>query len=479
MKRKIYKMSKLKYFIFETVKNKKTYIQLFSSILLIIFILSSANIAVAMQNNDDEFLLTTKIENMMSEYDVAGCTITYIKDGKVVLSDGYGNANIFTESKISNESVFEAGSNGKMLVSYICLKLQEEGKIILDKPVVDYIGDEWIEYSDFSKDITIRQLLSHTSGLSNSYELGIDKKIYFEPGTNYKYSGVGYIYLQKIIEKVTGKTFEAVAKQYVFEPLNMNNSSYNSSISNNKVNPHINPKSLAIYMLVPLVVFFLMIYIVMFAIGIKTRFKYYSKITLFKFCMLCACILSSIFSLAVLSKLVIPLLTLFIIGGLVHICIRKYNSDRLYYVSFIILIFIVSVSAFIVPRCIAIGNDIINKKENPAYSLTTTNNDISKFVEELLKVYKSDNQVLKNMFNEQVKIDEQDSWGLGIGIEKVGTKKTYWHSGINPGFQSLIVINGEDNCGVIVLTNSDNGLSFSKEIAKSLLKIEGNWDIKR
>lgn len=222
-------MRKLKYFVIETVKKKKINSILFLFLLCIIFLLVGTSKAAAMQYKEAEFLSTAKIENMMSEYDVAGCTITYIKDGKVVLSKGYGYGNIFTKSKVSNESVFEAGSNGKMLAAYICLKLQEEHKIDLDKPVIYYIGNEWIEYSDFSKEISIRQLLSHTSGLSNSYELGIDKKIYFEPGTNYKYSGVGYIYLQKIIEKITGKTFEEAAKQYVFKPLNMNNSSYNNS----------------------------------------------------------------------------------------------------------------------------------------------------------------------------------------------------------------------------------------------------------
>lgn len=111
--------------------------------------------------------------------------------------------------------------------------------------------------------------------------------------------------------------------------------------------------------------------------------------------------------------------------------------------------------------------------------MKTTNNDIGKFIEELLKIYNGDDKVLKNMFNEQVKIDEENSWGLGIGIEKVGNKTTYWHSGINPGYQSLIVINGQDNSGVVVLTNSDNGLNFSKLIARSLLNIDGNWDIRR
>ncbi|MDE6620844.1 MAG: ATP-binding protein [Lachnospiraceae bacterium] len=56
---------------------------------------------------------------------------------------------------------------------------------------------------------------------------------------------------------------------------------------------------------------------------------------------------------------------------------------------------------------------------------------------------------------------------------------TYWHSGINPGFQSLFVLYPLQDKYVLVLTNSDNGLSFAKETAKAFFGIDGYWDIKR
>lgn len=461
-----------------SLKKKNTYSNLVGFISLIVTMLILTNISFATKDNENEFLSKIKVENMMAEYNVAGCAITYIKNGKTVISNGYGNTNIFTKSKVSNESTFEAGSNGKILTAYICMKLEEQGKIDLDEPVVNYIGEEWIRNDEFSKKITVRNLLSHTSGFSNSYEVCINKKVYFESGTKYQYSGVGYIYLQKIIERITGKAFEEIAKEYVFEPLGMNNSSFSNNISNNRVSPHINSKSLVLYILVPFIVFFVITYLIGFVVRVVTKFEYYSKLALFKISIVCSCILGLIFSLVVLSKLVIPLLILYGVGGVIHVCIRKYNSEKLYYCTLIISILIIVVVAFAIPVCIPTGNDIINKGENPAYSLKTTNSDIGKFIEELLNVYNGDDKVLKNMFSEQVEIDKENSWGLGIGIEHVGNKTTYWHSGINPGYQSLIVINGEDNSGVAILTNSDNGLDFAKEIARCLMNINGKWDIK-
>ena len=102
------------------------------------------------------------------------------------------------------------------------------------------------------------------------------------------------------------------------------------------------------------------------------------------------------------------------------------------------------------------------------------------FCEELMEKAKSSDDVFNNMFVPAVKIDENNAWGLGIAIETISeSKTTYWHSGINPGFQSLFVLYPEQNKYIVILTNSDRGLDFSKEMARSFPDIWGEWDIKR
>ena len=96
-----------------------------------------------------------------------------------------------------------------------------------------------------------------------------------------------------------------------------------------------------------------------------------------------------------------------------------------------------------------------------------------------MKKYNAGDDTIKDMFLPAVNIDDKNSWGLGIAIESENRGKTYWHSGINPGFQSLYVIYPEDNKYVVSITNSDNGLDFSKEVAKDFLTVDGVWDIKR
>jgi hypothetical protein len=83
------------------------------------------------------------------------------------------------------------------------------------------------------------------------------------------------------------------------------------------------------------------------------------------------------------------------------------------------------------------------------------------------------------MFQPGIQIDDQNSWGLGIAIEDTEQGLTYWHSGINPGFQSLVVLYPASDSYIVVLTNSDKGLEFAKNASRTLLEVNGVWDIKR
>ena len=131
-----------------------------------------------------------------------------------------------------------------MIAAYICVKLNDQGKINLNDKITKYLDKGWITDDPRFKKITIAQLLSHSAGFSPSYELGVDKNIYFEPGSQFSYSGVGYMYLQEIIERVTNLSFDEAANEYVFQPLHMHSSTFSSA---NTVTPFIKTSSLTIY----------------------------------------------------------------------------------------------------------------------------------------------------------------------------------------------------------------------------------------
>ena len=97
-------------------------------------------------------------------------------DTSVITYDNFGDG-------IDQNSVFEFGSCGKTVAASIALRLVDEGKISLDDKIKPYLDPGLITDDARMNDITLRQLLCHTAGFSPSYELGVDKKIYSDPGS--------------------------------------------------------------------------------------------------------------------------------------------------------------------------------------------------------------------------------------------------------------------------------------------------------
>ena len=164
--------------------------------------------------------------------------------------------------------------------------------------------------------------------------------------------------------------------------------------------------------------------------------------------------------------------------GIILFVTRKKNV--LFYTIAPALLLLLLILGFLIPASVPVTNDLVYGKANVAYSFRSTGKDMALFCAELMKKAEEENGAFVEMFYPNVCIDDQNAWGLGIAIEYTKDKEAmYWHSGINPGFQSLYVLYPKDDKFIVVLTNSDRGLDFSKETAGDYLGIDGVWDIKR
>ncbi|MCI9128292.1 MAG: serine hydrolase [Eubacterium sp.] len=410
---------------------------------------------------------TQQTEVMANHYDINGYSIAYYENGEIVFQN-YGDG-------INEKSVFELASNGKAVSAYIALKLVDEGKLNLESKIAPFLNNSLITDDERIYDITLEQLLCHTAGFSPSFELGVDKKIYANPGEKFCYSGVGYIYLQNIIENVSGMTIEQAAQHYVFAPLEMNNSTFEHSKT---VTPYIKLSSVVIYVFTVFIVAFVVLLLFSFIIGKITKFRFFTYRNSLPVCFVAAGIVNILFLMFVfVSKVTVMFLVCFLFMGLSLLFTRR--KEKIFYASIPILIILIMILGFTIPVSIPVTNDIVAKTPNCAYTLKSTSEDMAIFCKELMKQYYGGEGAVKDMFSTAVNIDIVNSWGLGIAIEQENNGETYWHSGINPGFQSLFVLYPLQDKYVVVLTNSDNGLSFAKEIAKTFLGIDGYWDIKR
>lgn len=173
-----------------------------------------------------------------------GAAVLVMKDGAVLLRKGYGLADIEQGIPIEPDMVFRIGSVTKQFTAAAILLLEKEGKLSVEDDLRKYLPD----YPTSGRTITIEQLLTHTSGI-RSYtdmpdftervreDLSVDEVIAlfrdeplaFEPGVKYAYNNSGYVLLGAIIEKVSGKSYEAYLREKIFEPLGMSQTYYGSA----------------------------------------------------------------------------------------------------------------------------------------------------------------------------------------------------------------------------------------------------------
>lgn len=173
--------------------------------------------------------LSTELPDLLQESDTPGMSIAVIREGKIAWKGAFGVKNADTKEPVSDDTIFEAASLTKPITAYAAFKLIDQGKLDLDVPLNKYLGNDYDVENDRRIDqITARRVLSHTSGFPNWRPS--DSKalpIIFDPGEKFSYSGEGFVYLSKVIEKITGREFGEYVKNEVLIPLGMRHSSLN------------------------------------------------------------------------------------------------------------------------------------------------------------------------------------------------------------------------------------------------------------
>jgi CubicO group peptidase (beta-lactamase class C family) len=171
-----------------------------------------------------------------------GAVVLIAKDGRIIAHKAYGKASLKTGEGLTTKHVFRIGSITKQFTSTAILKLVSDGKLTLDQPVAKFIP----EYAN-GHNITIRHLLTHTSGIKNytslmdqqapeiksanktiqqRFNVFKDLPLEFQPGEKHEYSNSNYFLLGMIIEKITGMSYGDYLGKTFFNPLKLTSSYY-------------------------------------------------------------------------------------------------------------------------------------------------------------------------------------------------------------------------------------------------------------
>lgn len=194
-----------------------------------------------------EVVLDRKVPELLREYAVPGAAIGVIRQQHVVALRGFGFAHLAPRTAVTPDTSFNVGSISKTLTAWGLMRLVEQGKVDLDRPIGAYIKRWRLPASSFdSSAVTFARVLSHTAGISAHGYDGVDVSqpragvldllngkggvgtatLTLSPGTAFQYSGANYLIVQVAIEDLTGQAFTEYMSREVFRPLRMHGSRF-------------------------------------------------------------------------------------------------------------------------------------------------------------------------------------------------------------------------------------------------------------
>jgi D-alanyl-D-alanine carboxypeptidase len=177
--------------------------------------------------------ITDDITSVMHRYNIPGATVEITQDGVVLYTHAFGYSDLANKAPALDSTHYEIGSITKQMTAAAILQLRDAGKIDLDAKVATYVPN-----APHANEITVRQLLTQTSGLPDYLDVpGIDpskaatydqimasiagKPLQFPPGGGWRYSNTNYFILGRIIEVVSGERYAAYVQHHFFDPLGM------------------------------------------------------------------------------------------------------------------------------------------------------------------------------------------------------------------------------------------------------------------
>jgi CubicO group peptidase (beta-lactamase class C family) len=196
---------------------------------LIVFIIALIFYASVLVRADE---IDQYVKTEMQRQKIPGVSLAVLREGKIIALKSYGLANVEHQVPVKPETVFQSGSIAKQFTATAVMILVEDRKISLDDKITKYFMD----VPEAWKNITVRHLLNHTSGMGD-YPPEVDLRrdytedeyfnfikkspLIYETGAKWDYSNIGYVTLGALIRKVTGKFYGDFLQERIFKPLGM------------------------------------------------------------------------------------------------------------------------------------------------------------------------------------------------------------------------------------------------------------------
>ncbi len=214
------------------------------SLLLCLVLIAAVFPAQAQQVNFKD--VDSVVTDLMKLYNVPGVALAVVQDGKVTYTKGYGVRSTETNAPVTEGTLFGIGSVTKSFTALDVMQLVEQGKLDLDMPIIKYLPDFKLSDPEATKTLTLRHLMSHTSGLPRSESWLFSKtpltrkqvidgmaniNLSAQPGKLWQYNNQNFLLAGYIAETISGLSWEDYTQKYVFDPLGMKTANFDSAVS--------------------------------------------------------------------------------------------------------------------------------------------------------------------------------------------------------------------------------------------------------
>lgn len=349
-------------------------------------------------------LSTADIEAWLRQASVPSCTIAQVS-GDQITTRAVGVKQAGGTEPTTPDTVYAAASLTKAVFSYVVIDLVLEGVLDLDRPTRDYLA---LPTPDDPRAgaITARRLLSHSGGWRNwRFDTTQPFLSTFDPGTRWSYSGEGFFYLARVVESLTGKGFGQLARERVFTPLGMQRSSM-------LLLPEFEP-------------FLALPHSGRGETTPPTGRAAWQELR------------------ALMASRGVPL---------DHA--RASDAEQAFRAA--------NPTATPLP---------VNLNPNAAASLMTTASDFALFLRHVVTAKRRGGraaQVVTHLMTPQIRCNEAVEWGLGVGLEQIGSRRMAWQWGDNPGYKNVFFADPDREEAIVVFTNGDRGARVYERIVRAL-----------
>ncbi len=443
--------------------------------------------------------LSLYLPRRMAEEDVRALSIAVIADGQIVFEQGYGVADIFGSEPVTANTLFEAASLGKPVAAVGALSMVRDGMLDLDTPLGAKLTEPWLGDGDDHELITLRHVLTHTSGLTNFIRCCSDES-WTRPGDAFSYSGVGFMYMGHVMSMVDEKPFESVVRARVLEPLGMASSGFGLA---EPLVPTVARGFVPFYqtllaLFLPLLLFALASALVTYLV---VRFGL-NRLKLEPVDFAPAVFVSTVGTLGLLWLLLGGWALLFILANVAIYLFLFFLGVLVLMTAFAFLGFLGPADGTLSrggqqtnPVAVAVAFGLVfaisllfmerntpvpataGDAINPASSLRASAHDLGLFVEGLIKGDVLGADFRDRILAENTAIGSGIGWGLGLGTRDGRTGLSGWQWGSNPGYQSLLVIDLDRRAGIVVLTNASSAGPLVQEIAGHVMGEAPGWSL--